>query len=95
MSVTNGSFPLLYINGSAVSHGENMAKVNVDNSEHIEVLSSILILIPLVNIPIINCVHKDPSNTFINKLVIMDCLNALGYMPILLQQYRSVFLVLS
>ena len=92
MSVVNGSISLLHVNGGVIGHGENMAKVNVDHSEHIEVLSSIMILIPVVNIPIIRCVHKDPSSTFINKLVIMDCLNALGYIPILLQQYKLVHL---
>ena len=92
MSVVNGSISLLHVNGSVIGHGENMAKVYVDHSEYMEVLSSIIILIPVVNIPIISCVHKDPSSTFINKLVIMDCLNALGYIPILLQQYKLVHL---
>ena len=90
MSVLNGSLFLLHVNGSVISHGENMARVNVDHSEYTEVLSSILILIPVVNVPIISCVYKDPSDTFINKLVIIDCLNALGYIPILLQQYKWV-----
>ena len=88
MSVLNGSPFLLHVNGSVISHGESMARVNVDHSEYTEVLSSILILIPVVNVPIISCVYKDPSDTFINKLAIIDCLNALGYIPILLQQYK-------
>ena len=95
MSVLNGSLFLLHVNGSVITHGENMARVNVDHSEHMEVLSSILILIPAVNVPIIRCVYKDPSDTFINKLVIMDCLNALGYLPVLLQQYKSVLTFLN
>ena len=89
MSVVNGTHFFLPVNCSNIAgYGEDMAKVNVEQSDNIFVLSSILILIPMVNIPIIKSVQKDPSDTFINKLVIMDCLNALGYVPILVQQYK-------
>ena len=88
--INNGGVSALLENGTILGQSENIAYVNVDHSDHSGVISSLLILIPLVNLPIITCVRKNPSDTFINKLVIMDCLNALGYMPILLQHYKSV-----
>ena len=90
MSVINGCVSAVLENGTIVGQSENIGYVNIDHSDHSGVISSLLILIPIVNIPIISCVHNNPSNTFINKLVIIDCLNALGYMPILLQHYKSV-----
>ena len=62
--------------------------VNIEQSTHVEIVTLLIILIPVVNIPIIRSVHNDNSGTFLNKLVLLDCANALAHVPILMQQYR-------
>ena len=62
--------------------------VNVENSAHAELVTALIMLIPVVNIPIIRSVYKDNSGTFINKLVIIDCANALAHVPIVVRQSR-------
>ena len=62
--------------------------VNLNQSTHAEMITFMIILIPVVNIPIIRSVHNDNSGTFINKLVLLDCANGLAHVPILLQQYQ-------
>ena len=65
--------------------------VNIEQSTHVEIVTLLIILIPVVNIPIIRSVHNDNSGTFLNKLVLLDCANALAHVPILMQQYRYDF----
>ena len=62
--------------------------VNVERTTNVEILAAILLLIPVVNIPIIRSVYQDNSGTFINKLVMLDCANALAHLPIVIRQYR-------
>ena len=62
--------------------------VNLDQSTHAELVIFMIILIPVVNIPIIRSVHNDNSGTFLNKLVLLDCVNGLAHVPIVLQQYQ-------
>ena len=62
--------------------------VNVENSAHAELVTALIVLIPIVNIPIIRSVYKDNSGTFINKLILLDCANALAHVPIVIRQYR-------
>ena len=62
--------------------------VNIEQSTHVEIVTLLIILIPVVNIPIIRSVQNDNSGTFLNKLVLLDCANALAHVPILMQQYR-------
>ena len=59
--------------------------VNIEQTKHVEMVIFLIILIPVVNIPIIHSIHSDKSGTFINKLIMLDCVNALGHVPILLQ----------
>ena len=62
--------------------------VNLDQSTHTEMITFLVILIPVVNIPIIRSVHNDNSGTFLNKLVLLDSVNSLAHVPIVLQQYQ-------
>ena len=62
--------------------------VNIERTPHVKVVTFMAILIPLVNIPIIHSIHRDKSRTFINNLVLLDCVNALGHVPILLEFYQ-------
>ena len=64
------------------------AVVNKEQATEVEILTLVIILIPTVNIPIIISVFKDKSGSFINTLIILDCLNALAHVPILLQPYK-------
>ena len=59
--------------------------VNIEQTDHVEMVIILVILIPVVNIPIIYSIQTDKSRTFINKLIMLDCVNALGHVPILLQ----------
>ena len=62
--------------------------VNVEHSAYVEITTALIILIPVVNIPIMRSVDEDNSGTFLNKLVLLDCANALAHVPIVTMQYR-------
>ena len=62
--------------------------VNVEPSAYMEITTALIILIPVVNIPIMRSVYEDNSGTFLNKLVLLDCANALAHVPIVTMQYR-------
>ena len=64
------------------------AAVNKEQATDLGVLTFVIILLPAVNIPIINSVCNDKSGSFLNTLIILDCLNALAHVPILLQNYK-------
>ena len=61
--------------------------VNPEQSTHLEIVTLMVILIPVVNIPIIISVNNDKSGSFLNTLILIDCANALAHVPILLQQF--------
>ena len=62
--------------------------VNVEGTLHVKLITFMVILIPVVNIPIIRSIYRDKAKTFINILVLLDCVNALGHVPILLEFYQ-------
>ena len=62
--------------------------VNPKQSEHLEIVTFMIILIPVVNLPIIRSIKRDKTGTFINQLVILHCINALCYVPILLEFFK-------
>ena len=62
--------------------------VNVEGTLHVELITFMVILIPVVNIPIIRSIYRDKAKTFINILVLLDCVNALGHVPMLLEFYQ-------
>ena len=61
--------------------------VNPEQSTHLEIVTFMVILIPVVNIPIFISVNNDKSGSFLNTLILIDCANALAHVPILLQQF--------
>ena len=62
--------------------------VNVEGTLHVELITFMVILIPVVNIPIIRSIYRDKAKTFINILVLLHCVNALGHVPMLLEFYQ-------
>ena len=84
MAMSNVSLPIL----SETLDLFDTEVVNIEQCPYVEIVSFMIILIPVVNIPIIHSIHNDKSGTFINKLVILDCANALAHVPILFQQYQ-------
>ena len=62
--------------------------VNLEHSNYVEITTALIILIPVVNIPIMRSVYEDSTGTFLNKLVLLDCANALLHVPIVTMQYR-------
>ena len=62
--------------------------VNDEHPKDVVIVSFMIVLIIVVNIPIAYSVHKEKSGTFINKLILLDCGNALAHVPILLQNFQ-------
>ena len=67
----------------------NMEKINKETSSSelktFVVISAVIIVV--VNIPIIRSIMKEKNYTFINILVLLDCVNSLAHIPILAQYF--------
>ena len=78
----------IFFNGTiSVLEIEKFHPVNEEFSifiQMLQIIASILILVLVI--PALNKFYS-PKVTFINLLVILDCLNAVGHAPILLQMY--------
>ena len=62
--------------------------VNDEQTNNVVVVSFMIALITVVNVPIAYSVHKEKCGTFINKLILLDCGNAMAHVPILLQHFQ-------
>ena len=78
----------IFFNGTlSVLEIEKFHPVNEEFSVFIQMLQIIVsILILVLVIPVLYKFYS-PKVTFVNFLVILDCLNAVGHAPILLQMY--------
>ena len=88
MSLSNVSLSNVSLSTSVTLDLFDTNIVNPKQSTHVEIVTLVIILIHLVNIPIIHSVNNDKSGSFLNTLILLDCANALAHVPILLQQYQ-------
>ena len=85
-NVTNVSVPSVPIVRNTLDLFDTTIVNNEEN--HVEIVSFVIVLILGVNIPIIYTVSNDKSGTFINRLILLDCANALAHVPILLEYFQ-------